>query len=84
MKINLLGAGRVAWHLAPSLQRAGHQVVGICARHLEHAQALASRLTDALAVTSVGQLPAADWYLLSVSDASIAPLAAELAALPLP
>lgn len=84
MKINLLGAGRVAWHLAPSLQRAGHQVVGICARHLEHAQALAGRLTDALAVTSVGQLPAADWYLLSVSDASIAPLAAELAALPLP
>ena len=43
MKIALVGAGNLATHLALSLVKAGHHVVGICSKTGETARSLSLR-----------------------------------------
>ncbi len=43
-QISIIGAGRVAWHLAPALEGAGHSVQEIYSRRPAEAQKLADRL----------------------------------------
>ncbi len=45
--VSIIGAGNVAWHLAPALEKAGHRVREIYNRSLRHAEQLATRLYDA-------------------------------------
>ena len=76
MKIVLIGSGNVATHLGRALQAAGHAVLQVWSRQLANASTLGSILgcdvTDRL-----DQLdPAADLYVLSVSDNAI-PLISE-------
>ena len=72
LRIALLGAGRVAAHLAPALAAAGHEVVGIWSRNPESAGALAASLPATVAVApSLAQLPDADVYLLTLPDAVV-------------
>lgn len=72
LRIVLLGAGRVAAHLAPALAAAGHQVVGLWSRSPESGAALAARLPAPVAVApGLQQLPAADVYLLTLPDAVV-------------
>lgn len=47
MEITFIGAGNVAWHLAPALENAGHHVNEIVSRQLSHARQLVSLLYDA-------------------------------------
>lgn len=47
MKIALIGAGNVAWHMAPALENAGHQVSEVYSRDTENARRLVSMLYDA-------------------------------------
>lgn len=72
LRVVLLGAGRVAAHLAPALVGAGHQVVGLWSRNPESGAALAARLPAPAAVApSLTQLPPADVYLLTLPDAVV-------------
>ncbi|MCI3881002.1 Rossmann-like and DUF2520 domain-containing protein [Acinetobacter higginsii] len=70
MRITLIGAGRVATHLAKVLQLQ-HQVVQIFSRNLQHAQTLADQV-NAQAIDDVQQLDAqTDLVIIAVSDQAI-------------
>lgn len=47
MEISFIGAGNLAWHLAPALENAGHHINELYSRQLERTQALISNLYDA-------------------------------------
>jgi predicted short-subunit dehydrogenase-like oxidoreductase (DUF2520 family) len=76
MKIVLLGSGNVATHLGKALNDAGNQIIQVWSRTVSNARILADRLnaeyTDEFAKIN----SEADIYILSVTDDSIAPLAA--------
>src|SRR5688572_20746204 len=69
LRIVILGAGNVAWHLAPALEKAGHEVKAVYSRTENSAQELASQLTNAKVLTTPDfqDLPA-DLFLISVPD----------------
>lgn len=75
--IVLIGAGRVAGHLAQALVREGMPPVAICAR----TQASARRLADSLgpsvvALDDTARLPHADLYIYAIKDDALPVLAA--------
>ncbi|MDX5347471.1 MAG: DUF2520 domain-containing protein [Hymenobacteraceae bacterium] len=72
LKIVLLGAGNVAWHLALALEQAGHRVQTIYNRHLHKAQELAVQLQQAEATTAsdFSKLKA-DVFILTVADQAL-------------
>ena len=47
MEISFIGAGNVAWHLAPALENAGHHINEVYSRQLQNARRLVSNLYDA-------------------------------------
>ena len=47
MEISFIGAGNLAWHLAPALENAGHHINEVYSRQLAHARQLVSNLYDA-------------------------------------
>lgn len=47
MEISFIGAGNIAWHLAPALENAGHHINEVYSRQLQHARQLVSNLYDA-------------------------------------
>ena len=82
MRIGIIGAGRVAGHLARALARSGQALTWVYARRLEAAQALAEDLGAAY-TSALQALPpqAADLWILALSDDALAPVAAELTGL---
>lgn len=71
-RIVILGSGNVATHLARALSRQG-KVEMVCSRHLAHAQALASQISDCKACDSVADIPSdADFYIIAVADDQVA------------
>ncbi|MBB6611484.1 DUF2520 domain-containing protein [Pontibacter sp. Tf4] len=79
MNITIVGAGNVAWHLAPALQAAGHKITAIYSRTLAHAKELSRRLSDTLATQSLDFTTiATDVVLIAVPDAVIVAVANEL------
>lgn len=78
MKIVLIGAGNVAWHLAQQLVRVGHEVVQVYSRTETSARTLAEcvgaeGITDLQKVTNE-----ADGYVFSVKDEVLPELIREL------
>lgn len=78
LKATIVGAGNVAWGLAPALEKGGAvKIVRVIARHEKSARALADAL--GLGVESTTDINLADkgvdLVILAVSDDSIAPLA---------
>ena len=72
--IVMIGAGRVATHLAPALSACGYRIPQVYSRTLEAAQTLAEK-TGSQATNSLEKLcPEADLYLVSVSDAALTTL----------
>lgn len=70
MRITLIGAGRVATHLAMVLQLQ-HQIVQIFSRDLQRAETLADQV-NAQAITELQQLdPQTDLVIIAVSDQAI-------------
>ncbi|MCH7393819.1 DUF2520 domain-containing protein [Acinetobacter dispersus] len=70
MRITLIGAGRVATHLAKVLQLQ-HQIVQIFSRDLQRAETLAGQV-DAQAITELQQLDSqTDLVIIAVSDQAI-------------
>jgi predicted short-subunit dehydrogenase-like oxidoreductase (DUF2520 family) len=76
MKIFILGSGSVATHLSLALARAGHRILGVYSRQLNHAAGLAAQLSQAMATDSLDftSCPPADLYLVCVTVAAVAGL----------
>ena len=47
MEVSFIGAGNLAWHLAPAFENAGHHINEVYSRQLSHARQLVSNLYDA-------------------------------------
>ena len=77
MKITLIGAGRVASRVGPRLKEAGHTIVAVYSRTLEHARELAATV-DAPAFDRLEVLPEADVYLTMLCDDALTALASDI------
>ncbi len=76
MRINLIGAGRLATNLGMALMGAGHKIETVYSRTLASADALAQRL-GAVATTDLAEVCSeADVSIISVSDAALADVVA--------
>lgn len=79
MKIVIVGAGRIAWHLGKRLKSKGLPVVQIISRTAEHAELLGESLHAPWADSPADLLPDADWIILAVRDDAIEEVAAAFA-----
>ena len=77
MKIALVGAGRVASCMGPRLKEAGHTIVAVYSRTIEHAKELAA-VVDAPAFDKLEALTEADVYLTMLSDDALTALASDI------
>ena len=78
MNIFVIGSGNVATHLSCAMLKAGHSITGVCGRNYKHTAELAEAL-NTTPFTNINQIPTnADIYLISVSDDSIAEVAAQI------
>lgn len=81
-KIAFLGAGNVAWHLAPALEDAGHQITEVYGRSLQRAKQVTERLYSAIPRDGLDFSESdAEIYILAVRDEAI-PEIAEAVILP--
>src|SRR5689334_13316052 len=78
MKIVIFGAGNVATAFGLLIKKAGHNIVEVISRHIEHAQLLANKL-NAKARSGINLVTKnADIYIIAVSDDSITNIANSL------
>ena len=78
-KIAILGAGNVAWHLAPALEDAGHVITEVYARELSKAYSITERLYSASAKDDLDFSESnAQIYILAVKDSAISELADQI------
>lgn len=77
--ITIIGAGNVAWHLAPALQQAGHAIDAIYSRSIDNARLLCDRLEGAQPVCSLDFCRSrSTLFIISVSDDAIETVASRL------
>lgn len=75
----ILGAGNVAWSLAPALNAAGIRVIQIWSRTPARSEELAAKISGcSVALMLEDIVPDADLYILAVHDDAIAQIAAAL------
>ncbi len=78
-KVVLIGAGRVAFHLAKAINYTGRKIVQVYSRHLSNARELAA-VYQADFTDEINNLDAsADIYIIAISDDAIAGVANQLA-----
>lgn len=80
MRIVLIGAGRIAWHLGKRLKGKSLPVAQVINRSGARAQALAQALDADWSDDYTDALPDADWIILAVRDDAIEAVAAALSA----
>jgi predicted short-subunit dehydrogenase-like oxidoreductase (DUF2520 family) len=78
-KVVLIGAGRVAFHLAKAISHSGRKIVQVYSRHLGNARELASPHRVAFTDDLSNLDASADIYIIAVSDDAIAGVANQLA-----
>ncbi len=79
MRITLIGSGNVATHLSAALKNAGHRIIQVYSRNLQHAALLAYHV-GAGAIDDLGQLNReTDLLIISIKDDAIADIARQLA-----
>ena len=79
MTITFIGAGNVAWHLAPALENAGHHVLAIYSRQLTHARQLATMLYDARPISDLNLADnPSQLFILAVPDHALDEVCARL------
>jgi predicted short-subunit dehydrogenase-like oxidoreductase (DUF2520 family) len=77
--VTMIGAGNVAWHLAPALDNAGIVVKQVYSRSKKKARELTSRLYQAEATDSLDfSKSTSELFLVAVSDAAIESVAREI------
>lgn len=78
MKLVCIGSGNVATHMAQAFKSAGHEILQVWSRHIDHADVLAKKVSS----SPIADLEAvdvyADLYLISVKDDAIFDIAAKL------
>lgn len=81
-KINIIGAGNVAFRMALFLQGAGHSIECVYARDMEKAEKIVRALkrgkSDVVAVDNMEDIPHSDITILAVSDNAIMQVASQL------
>ena len=79
MNISFIGAGNVAWHLAPALDNTDYGVREVFSRRAMHASALAARLYQAQVMDSLDFSEShSDVFIIAVSDDAIEEVANEI------
>ncbi|NID10363.1 Rossmann-like and DUF2520 domain-containing protein [Fibrivirga algicola] len=79
MTITVIGAGNVAWHLAPALENAGHHILAVYSRQLTHARQLASMLYDARPISDLNLADnPSQLFVLAVPDNALDDVCARL------
>lgn len=77
--IAFIGAGNVAWHLAPALENAGHVVKEVYSRNTGNAKSLIKKLYDAEVSEDLDfSQSEANIFIISVSDDAIEDIAQEI------
>jgi predicted short-subunit dehydrogenase-like oxidoreductase (DUF2520 family) len=72
MQISFVGSGNVAWHLAPALEVAGHQIVEVYSRDTRNARRLVSKLYDTQVAPDLDFAESeAQLIILAISDDAI-------------
>ncbi len=75
-KIAILGAGNVAWHLAPALEDAGHVITEVYARDIQKAMEITERVYSAEPKDDLDFSESqAEVFILAVKDSAISELA---------
>jgi len=78
-KIAVLGAGNVAWHLAPALENVGHEVTEVYARDISEAKKITERLYASEAKDDLDFSESeAEIFILAVKDLAIPEVADEV------
>ena len=77
MRITLIGSGNVATHLGAALKNAGHRIVQVYSRNLQHAALLAYHI-GASATDGVDDLLETDIFIIAIKDDAIAGIVKEL------
>lgn len=75
MKIVIVGAGRIAWHLGKRLKSKGLPVAQVISRTAGHAESLAEVLQAQWTDLPAEIIPDADWIILAVKDDAIVEVA---------
>ena len=79
MEISFIGAGNLAWHLAPALENAGHHINEVYSRQLSHARQLVSNLYDARTHSELNFADSpARLFVLAVPDDALEPVCSQL------
>lgn len=77
-KISFIGSGNVATHLARAFYAAGHQILQVWSREIDHAETLANQVfaepVDKLSLL----FPTADVYIISITDDALFDIALDL------
>lgn len=79
MKIVIVGAGRIAWHLGKRLKSKGLPVAQVISRTAERTEALAEALHIPWSDSAADVLPDADWIIFAVRDDAIEEVARSFA-----
>lgn len=78
-RVAIIGAGNVAWHLAPALENAGHEIVEVYSRNSLSAKQINSRLYSAEIKTDLDFSESkARLFIISVTDGAIESIADEI------
>ena len=79
MEISFIGAGNIAWHLAPAFENAGHHINEVYSRQLAHARQLVSMLYDARTHSDLNFADSPSrLFVLAVPDDALAEVCARL------
>ena len=79
MDISFIGAGNLAWHLAPAFENAGHTVNEVYSRHAVNARKLLTQLYDAQLQSDLNFVDSAsELFVLAVPDDALADICAQL------
>jgi predicted short-subunit dehydrogenase-like oxidoreductase (DUF2520 family) len=79
LSVSFIGAGNVAWHLAPALDNTGYAVREVFSRKEKHAYALAEKLYEASATTELDfSESVSKIFILAVPDDAITEVCREL------
>lgn len=75
MKLVLLGSGNVATHLGKALKNAGHEIVQVWSRTLEHAKTLGEKLNTDFTINLSKITDQGEIYIIAVKDDAIREIA---------
>jgi predicted short-subunit dehydrogenase-like oxidoreductase (DUF2520 family) len=79
MRITIIGSGNVATHMAAAFKNAGHRLVQVYSRNLQHAALLAYHV-NAEAIDDLNHInPETDLFVIAVKDDAVVTIAQELA-----